>query len=769
MKSHKKLIIVVLLLIGLGAVSTALGFIYYAYTPITAVEINSHSDNDTVFAGGEFTVTCTTSTDRDKYCDSLGWHYPSDPVTHTWSGDGQGFDPGTGTSVTWTAPTATGGADITVTANDSPLYNEPAKTDTVTLTVTNIIYVDTNATGKNDGSSWADAFVYLQDALTAADNANVSDNEIWVAEGTYKPTSGSSQSATFELVEYIEMYGGFDGTETSRNQRDYANNVTILSGDIDNDGLDADNSHHVVTGKGSSDTVIDGFTITMGYSDYWLCDGGGMNNLNCSPTVANCIFSNNKAYGGDGDGGGMNNSTASPTVTNCTFTNNIAGDDAGALCNKYGSNGTFTSCTFSNNSTEGDNDDSHGGAIYNTAGEPGTPIGSSPTFINCVISDNNTVHDGGGVANADPNTDPCFINCTFSGNAADTNDGGAMANRNGSCPIVTDCNFVSNSAADDGGAVANKNGSNGTFTGCSFTSNSANDDGGAVHNTITDDPNATGSSPTFTDCNFGTTTIGDRNSAINDGGAVHNKGDGTDPTYLRCDFVDNQAGDDGGAMASKDGSDSAVTNCVFYNNQSGDHGGAIFNTDGADVEDLGSSPTFTNCLIANNTADDATDNNEDGGGAFNSGDGTDPTYINCTFTGNTADDNGDGMATKDSSSPTVTNCIFWDNGDEIWTKNDASITVTYSDVEGTHAGIGNQNVDPNFVDDTDPDGTDNQWRTSDDGLVINETRCIDAANGNVDPTTDILGNSRYDDSNWSNIGIGNPTYVDMGAYEYQGS
>ena len=115
MKSHKKLIIAVLLLIGLGAIGTALGVVYYAYTPITAVDINSHSDNDTVFAGGEFTVTCTTSTDTDKYCDSSGWHYPWDPVTHTWSGDGQGFDPGTGTSVTWTAPTATGDADIMVT------------------------------------------------------------------------------------------------------------------------------------------------------------------------------------------------------------------------------------------------------------------------------------------------------------------------------------------------------------------------------------------------------------------------------------------------------------------------------------------------------------------------------------------------------------------------------------------------------------------------------------------------------------------------------
>ena len=46
-----------------------------------------------------------------------------------------------------------------------------------------IIYVDADATGANDGSSWADAFKYLQDGLWAAK----SDYHILVAEGIYKP------------------------------------------------------------------------------------------------------------------------------------------------------------------------------------------------------------------------------------------------------------------------------------------------------------------------------------------------------------------------------------------------------------------------------------------------------------------------------------------------------------------------------------------------------------------------------------------------------
>jgi hypothetical protein len=69
----------------------------------------------------------------------------------------------------------------------------------------------------------------------------------------------------------------------------------------------------------------------------------------------------------------------------------------------------------------------------------------------------------------------------------------------------------------------------------------------------------------------------------------------------------------------------------------------------------------------------------------------------------------------------ITNCIFWDNDatnyDQIY--NDSStVVVAYSDIEDGYAGTGNINSDPNFVDDTDPDGDDNIWITSDDGLRL---------------------------------------------------
>ena len=251
-----------------------------------------------------------------------------------------------------------------------------------------ILYVDAGASGANDGSVWADAFTDLQDALSAATRGD----EIWVAEGVYKPVvpadsanvTDPERGEPFQLKNGVSLYGGFAGNEASRDERDVLIYPTILSGDLlgnDTDNVDpdeprrSDNSWHVVKagdvdlGGVDSTTVLDGFTITGGNANGLFPDdeGGGMYNSGSSPTVRNCTFSGNAAAD---NGGGMSNDASSPTVTNCTFTGNTAADNGGGMSNSL-SSPTVTNCTFSGNTAATD-----GGGMFNGSGSSSIGCGS---------------------------------------------------------------------------------------------------------------------------------------------------------------------------------------------------------------------------------------------------------------------------------------------------------------------------------------------------------------------------------------------------------
>jgi hypothetical protein len=97
-----------------------------------------------------------------------------------------------------------------------------------------------------------------------------------------------------------------------------------------------------------------------------------------SPTITNCIFSNNRAVGDemyDGYGGGISNFLSSPTVVNCTFSKNSA------YC---------------------------GGAIYNEAS-------SSPNVTNSILWSDVADVNGNEIYNLDDNCDPNFSFCDIQG------------------------------------------------------------------------------------------------------------------------------------------------------------------------------------------------------------------------------------------------------------------------------------------------------------------------------------------------------------------
>ncbi|MHC4998142.1 MAG: choice-of-anchor Q domain-containing protein [Planctomycetota bacterium] len=386
----------------------------------------------------------------------------------------------------------------------------------------NIIYVKEGGTG--DGSHWANAYSDLQAALNDA----VSNDQIWVAAGTYTPTDDyglglGARGQHFRMINGVAICGGFAGTETALGQRDIQANETILSGDLNGDDgpgftNNSENCYHVfyhpLETELNATAILDGFTITGGNSDdvdNWPYDsGGGMYNEYCNPTVANCTFIGNTAF----YGGGVSNYYSNPNISNCIFSNNSAAGDmlyepsGGGMDNYYshplvfncffsqnsavyggGMNNLSSSpfvmdCTFSDNTASGDTY-SGGGGISNFLQEGSSGI-SNPTVTHCIFSDNSAVY-GAGIDNEYRDTN--VTNCIFSGNIAE--DGGGIYSFYSS-PNVTACTFNGNTA-DFGGGMSNED-SNSLVVNCIFSGNTADFGGGGMENYY--------SNPTVTNCTF---------------------------------------------------------------------------------------------------------------------------------------------------------------------------------------------------------------------------------------------------------------------------
>ncbi|MCL5281871.1 MAG: hypothetical protein M1376_18410 [Planctomycetes bacterium] len=350
-----------------------------------------------------------------------------------------------------------------------------------------VIYVDDDAAGANDGSSWANAFVHLQNALAVARLGD----EVRVVQGRYRPDQDARVAAAhghgveispsglpnvaFRLTNGVAIRGGFAGVPArDPNVRSLRQYETILSGDLkENDSSDwqpgspaseflrDDNSLYVVESRHTDATaVLDGFTIQSAIQS-------GMHNARGSPRVMNCTFKQNSAR--RLSGGALLCEGGEPSLSSCVFRENSATVAGGAI-HVSAAHLTLADCRFITNQAS-----SLGGAICS--------VDSVVSLTGCTF-ERNTAPRGGAVYHQQGSL--AATKCRWAGNVVSA-EGGAISSAGG--PLTLEMYALSGNLARSGGAIhlsrepspgADADAPDVTMIHCVFTGNRCSFAGGAV-------------------------------------------------------------------------------------------------------------------------------------------------------------------------------------------------------------------------------------------------------------------------------------------------
>ena len=277
-----------------------------------------------------------------------------------------------------------------------------------------VVRVSPNGSDNNDGSSWALARKSIQGVLNEASDGG---REVWVQSGIYNERVNLSPSSF--------LYGGFAGVETSRDQRNWRTNASILDGGT--------NGSVVTVGFSGNAAVVDGLTIRNGlavagggifcvnaspilannlivsnttlphFTSNIAADGGGVYCWNASPTITNNIILQNTSFRG---GGIACQPNSAPLIANNLFKGNRAlqsfvsfDDPAGGGLYVYQANPTvinnFFTLNSATNATTFHSSSINGGAIYMTGGSP--MVVNNTIMNNSVVGGSPFPENGGGI------------------------------------------------------------------------------------------------------------------------------------------------------------------------------------------------------------------------------------------------------------------------------------------------------------------------------------------------------------------------------------
>ena len=465
------------------------------------------------------------------------------------------------------------------------------------------------------------------------------------------------------------------------NAASYGDTVEVAAGTY-NERITLKNGVGVI-GAGAGVTIIDGNSV-----------GSVVISNDCD---ANTVLEGFMLTGGNAaNGGGMYNENGMPTVTNCTFSGNSAIDLGGGMYNFF-SNPTVTNCTFSGNTAN------EGGGMYNWES-------INPKVTNCTFTGNSAVHYGGGMLNE--NSDPIVTNSIIWGNIPDgifemglsiITYSDVQGGYPGEGNIEADPCFI-DAATGNLGLLSDSQcvdaGNNSAVPPDSTDLDGDGDVNEPIPFDLNGDPRVWGGIVDMGACEFRSWLIHNITQDRwynNIQAAIDDAGTGDEIEVAPGTY--NEAIDFKGKsvrLYSTDGPNNTTIDATGLNSSvvmcaSGEDAKTVLEgftitggngyRGGGMYNNNSSSPTVTNCIFTGNSANY-------GGGMSNDINST-PTITNCTFSGNTAAFGG-GMYNV-GSRPTVINCSFSGNGGS-WgggmMNNSSSPTVTNCIFSTNHATQG---------------------------------------------------------------------------------
>ena len=302
----------------------------------------------------------------------------------------------------------------------------------------NVIHVRQGAIGKNDGSSWTDAFASWADALAAASSLK---NEIWVA-GTNKVVA-TLETKVFDYD--VVVRGGFRGWEESPAERPEGL-LSVIDGQINYDCFNFSNP---------KSTWVERMEFRRG-------NRRGLKKVESAGdvTLTNCVFYGN-SYGG-----------SSPWDCNANVNMNYKYGGGGASLYGSGSaKATVVDCRFEGNVSCPSGNCGFGGGLYVGSFGGGADIFRC-SFATNYMSQNFNSSGGAMAAMHIYNTRATVEDCTFRGHRAD-----GTADLRGSCSgsVIRRCDFVGNYVDNSRQAIFTVNLANATdsarIENCTFAYN----------------------------------------------------------------------------------------------------------------------------------------------------------------------------------------------------------------------------------------------------------------------------------------------------------